>query len=1605
MSNIKRVILEQLAKGNLTKSESMELLGLLTRSESRKREDIAIIGMACDLPMSPNVEAFWDNLINNRTCLVNKPANRLHHEQVFKNPYFAEFVGRPVFTPSDEDFERFLGGYVSDIDQFDYEFFNITESEAASIDPQQRLMLQQMWRALEDAGYPEDQITGRRIASFVGRDATNTTDYRRMVELPDEHLSGVWEGILASRISYLFDLRGPAYVVDSACSSGLLAMHLAANALRSGECEMALAGGVAISCGNVDVEAPEDDSDPRSGRPGDVVSRDYRIHAFDGKSSGSVFTEGVAVLVLKTLSAAERDGDHIYGVLAATALNSDGTSNGLTAPNPRAQEELLVAAWKAAGVNPEQVEYVECHGTGTPLGDPIEVLGLKNAFERTTDRKQFCGIGSVKTNIGHTVGASGIAGVIKVLHAMERDVIPASLYFDEPNPHIDFSDSPLYVTDRNTPWPRRDTPRYAGVSSFGFSGTNAHVVLRDHTSARRPAHEVPKPRLFVLSAKSQAALGRYVDQYRTYLAGDVGASLEDICFTAARGRGHYTHRLAIVADTVDELANRIAEQDIGSITPSNGTVHIGHHRIVPQRKTHREPGDVTEAELARLSNQARTLVNELAHTDPSREQLSLLAALYVRGAGIDFAQLFATGHRVCLPTYPFEPSPCWGRPRVSHVADTVPADDWGELPHPLVDRCLVTSLDLGIYEARLSPKTHWPVADHVLMDTFVVAGTVQLEMITEALRHHYGTAGITVADMNYITPVLASPDRDVIVHIRISRDGERDQVEVVSRLDDEGAQWVLNARGHVTPQTGPEPAPEPTLAQLAADPDLERIPAEGIPNFGPGWQHTALGYRSISDPDVTYSVMDFGGDATREDLGQYWLHPGMLDCAFSHIQILVFMAPNFFLPLGYEGLELRGRLSRRFYARSRRVHANDDVMVFEITLVNEDGTVIGQVDRYSMKRVPKFNEFTSSSFYGLQWHETTEPGARKPWQRPILLVSSAEVDSSPWQRELATCAPAVHEIILGEENHVLAPNRVMASVDDSSIEWAVRQLPTDQFDAAVVVTGWNPDRAAWDDADLDRGISQGVDGLVHLTKLLQTRAKGGLDLVVVADHAHQIDGDEPFIDASHTALLAMTKSLKHECVTFCHKAIDTDGRTEIATLVNEALSAGTGPTLVGYRRGVRYQPVLVESTSQDFPSVSKAGDASGIYLVTGGAGALGSATGMALAQSKAPVCLVSRRPLPDRSQWEALACVDDRTGRIVRNLLEIQATGAPLELECADVTDEAQMSQLIGRLRATYGRIRGVVHCAGTAGDGFLFSKDLETFHQVLDPKAAGLRNLYRILGDEPDLYLSFSSMTSLLGGAGQSDYTAANSFLDGFTTELRRRGIKARVINWPGWSEIGMAVDHGVDDSRAPFESLSTHSALNVVNEAMMFRDITHVIPSNLNAQVFAAIEPGYFCFANSDAINRRLARESARLERETAVQDHGAAPVAIDPNDVAILGKPDSELDDVERTVACVYAVVIGISEIDIYDTFTALGGNSIMATEMMKVLNGHFDDVLSISDIFTYATPAEMAAHISEVLGIGSVVEEETPAQGSYNELIGQLESGEIDADSLLAYIGQN
>lgn len=261
------------------------------------------------------------------------------------------------------------------------------------------------------------------------------------------HLTGTWEGILASRINYLFNLRGPSMVVDTACSSGLVAIHTASQALRNQECDMAIAGG--ISVGTSAQGNTEDGSDDVLSS---VASTDNIVRTFDKKSTGTVFGEGVAALLLKPLQKALADGDHIYAVIKGSAANNDGASNGITSPNPIAQEEVITKAWEQAGINPETIGYIEAHGTGTLLGDPIEIKGLSNAFRKKTTKSQFCGIGSAKTNMGHLVGASGVAGILKVILSLKNKKIPASLHFEEPNPHIPFTDSPLYVVDRLTTW-------------------------------------------------------------------------------------------------------------------------------------------------------------------------------------------------------------------------------------------------------------------------------------------------------------------------------------------------------------------------------------------------------------------------------------------------------------------------------------------------------------------------------------------------------------------------------------------------------------------------------------------------------------------------------------------------------------------------------------------------------------------------------------------------------------------------------------------------------------------------------------------------------------------------------------------------------------------------------------------------------------------------------------------------------------------------------------------------------------------------------------------------------------------------------------------------
>ncbi|MBM4093603.1 MAG: type I polyketide synthase, partial [Planctomycetes bacterium] len=445
------------------------------------------------------------------------------------------------------------GGWLPDIDRFDATFFGISPREAACMDPQHRVLMEVAWEALEDAGQAVPQLRGSRTGVFVG---ISTNDYRRNVMSRASQLAPYWSTgnascIAANRLSYFFDFKGPSIAVDTACSSSLVAVHWACRSLRAGECDLALAGGVnAILSPDISFSFVK----------GGGLARDGRCKAFDARADGIVRSEGAGLIVLKPLSRALRDGDAIYAIVRGCAVNQDGRSNGITAPNPAAQEAVIRTAWRDAGKSPAEATYVEAHGAGTPLGDVIEVKALGNALSDGRPPERRCAIGSVKTNVGHCEAAAGIASLIKVALAIKHGQLPPSLHFREPNPGIPFDAMPLFVQQTVAPWPASGGHRLSGVSSFGFGGTNAHVVL----DAPPPAIEPPRApdarpeslHLLPLSAASPAALTAMAERFRQFLAGaDAGCSAElaALCATASVRRSHLDHRAAIWTRSHQEL--------------------------------------------------------------------------------------------------------------------------------------------------------------------------------------------------------------------------------------------------------------------------------------------------------------------------------------------------------------------------------------------------------------------------------------------------------------------------------------------------------------------------------------------------------------------------------------------------------------------------------------------------------------------------------------------------------------------------------------------------------------------------------------------------------------------------------------------------------------------------------------------------------------------------------------------------------------------------------------------------------------------------------------------------------------------------------------------
>lgn len=623
----------------------VEIVGKNNSLASQESEPIAIIGMQGYFPQSKDLNAFWQHLEAGDDLVSEIPLERWDWHQ-----YYGDAKTDPTKTNSK------WGACLADFDKFDASFFNISAREANLMDPQHRLFMEVVWHAIEDAGYDPYSFSNQNIGLFAG---VEFSEYQTLIhsqkKLFHGHIAtGNSHSLLANRISYFLNLHGPSEVVDTACSSSLVAVHRAVKALQNGECAMAIAGGVSLML------------DPETfiitSQLG-ALSADGRCKTFDKSANGYVKGEGIAAVLLKPLSKALSAGDHVYGVIKGTAVNHGGKAQSLTAPNAESQSQLLIEAYRKADINPSSITYIEAHGTGTELGDPIEIEGLKRAFvdllKQDKFQTPFCGLGSVKTNMGHLEPASGLAGMIKVLLAMQHGKLPGNLHFKEINPYIDLNASPFYIVEKTQPWARlkaedgMDIPRRAGVSSFGFGGTCAHVVLEEPILQNKMINSQQKLcYLFTLSAKKEQSLKQKIADMHDWLKQNLHiVDIESLSFTLNAGKAHFNSRCAIVAISLDELLSTLQMIMTGSV-PNNC--------IFSSDQTN----EITSPVMSEIYHSSIENIKNYADLSPQayREKLLVIADLYTKHYPINWNTLHSNEKHqriAALPAYPFVKQRYW----------------------------------------------------------------------------------------------------------------------------------------------------------------------------------------------------------------------------------------------------------------------------------------------------------------------------------------------------------------------------------------------------------------------------------------------------------------------------------------------------------------------------------------------------------------------------------------------------------------------------------------------------------------------------------------------------------------------------------------------------------------------------------------------------------------------------------------------------------------------------------------------------------------------------------------------------------------------------------
>lgn len=865
--------------------------------ELNDTDAVAVIGIAGRFPGADSVEDFWENIQSGVDSIVEGPTDRWNIYD-----YYEENSTDPKKTNCK------WCGVLNDADSFDALFFNISPREAELIDPQQRVFLEEAWHALEDAGYSSKDLNNINCGVYVGA-AKGDYEWNLKISgrsLDTQYLVGTYASFISARIAYLLNLHGPNYVIDTACSSSLAAIHEACQSILRGESDMALAGGVSVL------------STPifhLSAGKSDMLSKDGRCKTFDNSADGMVPGEGVAVVVLKSLKKAQEDKDHIYGVIRGTGINYDGKTNGMTAPSSQSQTRLELEVFDRFHINPDEVSYVEAHGTGTKLGDPIEVKALTNAFRNYTQRKQYCAIGSVKTNIGHTLTASGVIGLVKVLLCMQNEELIPSLHYHEENENINFLDSPFYVNTELRKWEPINNRRIALINSFGLSGTNGHVVVEDYCADKDSLPSQDSAYIIPISAKNNEALKRYLKSIQQYLIKHPEVKFGDLGYTLQNGRNHYQYRCAIVATSKEELITKIDEK-----------LELTYKKVT-----------------ATTNDDANTLLQEL-NGKTGQEYVEILyqiAQLYEHGHEVQWNNMYTKGsyRRISLPGYPFSRNKYW----IS--ADLYPSQTVKAI-HPLVDSN-ESDFEKQCYKKTFTLKD-FVVKDHCVKGTNIVPGAALMEMACAAGKHalpQHNIAGCK--NVVFKKPVIVHAVNEVFIEL-VKSDDDTVRFEIYAQANGKKEIYTQGEllTDNIHQKIGMEL--EAHYKQNAENIISRKECYEKFKQVGMEY------YESFQVIDQLYSGKKCAyaqlSLSNLMEIDPFMLHPSLIDGilqAASGIQIED--GKTLYLPFSIGEIVLYEPLEKYINVGVSLIALGDDYCKYHFYICNQRDRIIGEIKEYTVK--------------------------------------------------------------------------------------------------------------------------------------------------------------------------------------------------------------------------------------------------------------------------------------------------------------------------------------------------------------------------------------------------------------------------------------------------------------------------------------------------------------------------------------------------------------------------------------------------------------------------------------------------------------------------------